>query len=84
MIKYLNWVTLKHGVPHWSTPLVYSLVYSCIMVFGQGEDFISIYSIVFINCYKMSVVKSTTNNEIPPKPVGKVKGGGVFDPHVKS
>ena len=45
----LNWVTLKHGVPHWGTPLVYLLVYSYIVVFGQVKDFLSMNNISFIN-----------------------------------
>ena len=42
-------VTLKHGVPHWGTPLVYLLVYPYIVVFGQVKDFLSTYNISFIN-----------------------------------
>ena len=47
--NFLNWVTLKHGVPHWGTPLVYLLVYPCVIVFGEVKDFLSMYSLCFIN-----------------------------------
>ena len=32
------WVTLKHGVPQWGTPLVYLLVYPYIVVFRQVSE----------------------------------------------